>query len=258
MLEKILGSKTRLAIFRQLFVAERPVMRPRDEARQLRPHLRVDAYPVLRQDADMLAEPVRLDGDIALQRLGDLIQYRPHIQVQGRALVVGQQLAGETEAEGLLAADSHRRQRVGLVGQPEPVPGVVVGQRGAFLISQEVQVPRHRAARDLELVHEVRAVGQRAGIGALAHHLDHAPDAVVLRSETRFHFSQSFFRGVPLNDTPSFIHWSAWWSKSIVRADPRHRPCGNASRSILTGFWTPTEATGSDMVTTVNYHSSGR
>lgn len=32
MLDKILGSKTRLAIFRQLFVAERPVMRPRDLA----------------------------------------------------------------------------------------------------------------------------------------------------------------------------------------------------------------------------------
>jgi len=161
----------------------------------------------------MLAEPVRLDGDIALQRLGDLIQYRAHVQVQGRALVMGQQLAGETEAERFLAADPHRRQRVGFVGQPEPVPGVVVRQRGAFLISQEVQVTRHGTPRHLELVHEVAAVGQRAGLGALAHHLDHAPDAIILRPGTRLHFSQTFFMGMPLDDTPSFIHWSAWWIK---------------------------------------------
>lgn len=89
--------------------------------RQFRPHLGIDPHPVLGQDADVFAEPVRLDGDVALQRLGDLAQYRPHIQVQRRALVVGQEFARETEAEGLLAADSHRRQRVGLVGQPEPV-----------------------------------------------------------------------------------------------------------------------------------------
>jgi len=60
---------------------------------------------------------------------------------------VGKQLAGEAEAEGLLAADAYRRQRVGLVCQVEPVPGVVIGQGGAFFVAQEVQVARHGAAK---------------------------------------------------------------------------------------------------------------
>ena len=43
-----------------------------DVARHLRPHFRVDPYAVFGQDADVLAQPVRLDGDVALQRIGDL------------------------------------------------------------------------------------------------------------------------------------------------------------------------------------------
>jgi len=46
---------------------------------------------------------------------------------------VGQQLAGEGEAERFPAADGGRRQGVGLVREPEPVPGIVVGQWGPFL-----------------------------------------------------------------------------------------------------------------------------
>jgi hypothetical protein len=71
---------------------------------------------------------------------------------------MGQQLAGEAEAEGFFSADSHRRERVGLVREPEPVPRIVVGQRGAFFLAQEVQVPRHGAARHLELLDEVATV----------------------------------------------------------------------------------------------------
>jgi hypothetical protein len=67
------------------------------------------------------------------------------------------------------------------------VPGVVVGQRGTFFVAQEVQVARHGAARHLELLHEVAAVRQIAGLGAFAHHLDHAPNAVILRPGTRLH-----------------------------------------------------------------------
>jgi prepilin-type N-terminal cleavage/methylation domain-containing protein len=43
-----------------------------------------------------------------------------------------------------------------------------------------------------------------------------------------------------IDDTPHCLHWSAWWSKSIVRADPRHRHSGSASTTILTRFWTLT------------------
>ncbi len=49
---------------------------PLDEVRQLRPDLGIDPHPVLWQDADMFAEPVRFDGDVALQRLGNLVQDR--------------------------------------------------------------------------------------------------------------------------------------------------------------------------------------
>ncbi len=112
-----------------------------NEARQLCPHLGIDPHLVLGQDADVLTQPIGLDRDIALQRLGDLVQHRAHVEVQRRSLVVDQQLAGKGEAEGLLPADSHRRQRVGFVGQPEPVPGVVVLQRGTLLVTQKVQIP---------------------------------------------------------------------------------------------------------------------
>ena len=64
---------------------------------------------------------------------GQAVGEERHVEVQGRALVVGEQLAGEAEAERFFAADSHRRQRVGLVRQPEPVPRVVIGERGALL-----------------------------------------------------------------------------------------------------------------------------
>jgi len=87
---------------------------------------------------------------------------------------------GEAEAERLLAADPHRRQRVGLVRQPEPVPGVVVGQRGAFFVTQEVEVPCHRAPGYTELGHKVRAVDQFPAGHAFPDHLEHAPDAVIL------------------------------------------------------------------------------
>jgi hypothetical protein len=43
-----------------------------DVARHLRPHLRVDPHAVFGQHADMLAQPFRLDADVALQRLGIL------------------------------------------------------------------------------------------------------------------------------------------------------------------------------------------
>ncbi len=138
--------------------------------------------------ADLLAEPARLEGDLALQRLGDLVQDRAHVEVQGRALVVvGQKLAARAKLYASLRLILTRRQGVGLVGEPEPMAGVVVGQRSALLVEREVQVSGHRAAPHLKLPHEVAAVRQIAGLGAFAHHLDHAPDAVVLRSGTRLH-----------------------------------------------------------------------
>jgi len=39
---------------------------------------------------------------------------------------------------------------------------------------------------------------------------------------------------MPLDDTPSFLQWAAWWSKSIVRAGPDSRRCGSAYRGIST------------------------
>ncbi len=87
----------------------------------------------------------------------------------------------------------------GLVGQPEAVPGLVVLQRGALLVAQEIQVSGDGAPRDAELAHEVPAVRQVAGFRALAHHLDHAPDAVVLRAGAGLHFSRIFFGAVPLD-----------------------------------------------------------
>jgi hypothetical protein len=45
-----------------------------DEARDLRPDFRVDPDAVLGHDPDVFAEPVGLDRNVALQRLGDLIQ----------------------------------------------------------------------------------------------------------------------------------------------------------------------------------------
>ena len=68
------------------------------------------------------------------------------------------------------------------------MPRFVVGQRGVLLVPQEIQIPRHRAARHLELPHEVAAVGQIAGFGAFAHHLHHAADSVMLGSILCAHF----------------------------------------------------------------------
>ena len=97
---------------------------------------------------------------------------------------------------------------IGLVGQPEAVPGLVVLQRGAHLVAQEIQVSGDGAPRDAELAHEVPAVGQAPGFRALAHHLDHAPDAVVLRAGAGLHFSRIFgifFGAVPLDGTGCFF-----------------------------------------------------
>ncbi len=95
---------------------------------------------------------------------------------------MGQELAGETEAEGFAPADRHRRQGVGFIGEIIPVPGGVVFEGGPFFVPQEIQVSRHRAPGDAKLFHEVRAVGRMAAPRALPHHLDHAPNSVILRS----------------------------------------------------------------------------
>ena len=79
------------------------------------------------------------------------------------------------------------------------------------------------APRDADLAHEVPAVGQAAGFRALAHHLDHAPDAVVLRAGAGLHFSRIFFGAVPLDGTGCFT-LAAWWSKSTVAESQRLRP----------------------------------
>jgi hypothetical protein len=71
------------------------------------------------------------------------------------------------------ARDRHGRQGVGLVGEPEPVPGIVIFQRRALLVTQEVQVAGNGATRDAELGREVRAVGRFADASPLSHHLDH-------------------------------------------------------------------------------------
>ena len=102
---------------------------------QLRPHLGINPHPVFGQDADAFAEPRGLNGDVALQRLGNFIQDRAHVQVQGCPLIVGEQFTRKRETERLPAADSYRWQGVSLVGQLEAVPGVVVRQRGAFLVT---------------------------------------------------------------------------------------------------------------------------
>jgi len=90
------------------------------------------------------------------------------------------------------------------------------------------------------------------GLGTLAHHLDDAPDAVGLRPGTRLHRVETFFWGMPLDDAPSFLHWSAWWShsalsswpkgESIVRAGPGSRRSGSACRGISTRSWTCTRS----------------
>jgi hypothetical protein len=57
---------------------------------------------------------------------------------------------------------------------------LIVRQRRARLVAQEVQIPRHRAARDAKLGHEVRASGRFPAARTLPDHLDHAPDSVIL------------------------------------------------------------------------------
>lgn len=51
------------------------------------------------------------------------------------------QIDGIHVRERLAAADPHRRQRVNLIGQPESVPGVVVGQGRAPLIAPAREPP---------------------------------------------------------------------------------------------------------------------
>ena len=133
--------------------------------------------------------PARTENHPA-PRSSPLAVYRVH-----RGLTVGQQFAGEGEAERLPPADRYGRQSVSLVRQPESVPNVVVFQRGAFLVTQKVQVPGHRAPGDAELGHEIGAVGRFPACASLPDHLDHAPDAVVLRSRCRLHFPPIFLRG---------------------------------------------------------------
>ncbi len=78
------------------------------------PQFLIDPDPVLRQHVDMFAQPLGLQSHFTLQRIRDFVQHRFHIQVQRGAFVVGQEFPGQAEAEGLPAADVHRRQRVGL------------------------------------------------------------------------------------------------------------------------------------------------
>ena len=91
-----------------------------------------------------------------------------------------QQFAGKGKAERFPATDRDRRQGVGFVRQPEAVPGAVVGQRGAFFVAQEVDIPSHRAPGDAEFGHKVRAVDQFPAGHAFPDHLEHTPDTVIL------------------------------------------------------------------------------
>jgi hypothetical protein len=52
---------------------------------------------------------------------------------------MGQQFAGQAEAERLPSTDRHWRQGIGFVREAEPVLGVVVLQGRAFLVAQEVK-----------------------------------------------------------------------------------------------------------------------
>ena len=45
---------------------------------------------ILCENADMIAQPPRLDGDIAFQRFADLIHDRTHLQMQGSSFIVGE------------------------------------------------------------------------------------------------------------------------------------------------------------------------
>jgi hypothetical protein len=48
-------------------------------------------------------------------------------------------------------------------------------------IPQKVQIARHGAPGHAELSHEVGAIGRIPTGGTIPHHLDHAPDPVILR-----------------------------------------------------------------------------
>ena len=76
---------------------------------------------------------------------------------------------------------------------------------GTFLVPQDIQVARNRVAGDAELLHEVHAVGRIPFGGAFPHHLDHPPNAVILRSRTCLHFFHLLLGGMPLDDTPSLL-----------------------------------------------------
>ena len=51
------------------------------------------------------------------------------------------------------------------------------------------------ATRDAELGREVRAVGRFAAARPLSHHLDHAPNAVILGPRSCLHLFSNYFRG---------------------------------------------------------------
>ena len=63
---------------------------PLDKTHHAPPQLRIDPNPVLRKHVHMLAEPVRLQGHLAFQRLRDFVQHRLHVQMQRGAFVVRQ------------------------------------------------------------------------------------------------------------------------------------------------------------------------
>ena len=90
-----------------------------------------------------------------------------------------QHLAGQAEAEDLSAAEVHRGQVVGGVGEAVAVPRWLVSDRGAFLVAQEIEVAGERARAHLQLPAEVAAVGQPSAGHAFPHHRDDAAQAVI-------------------------------------------------------------------------------
>ena len=112
---------------------------------------------------------------------------------------------------------------------------IETGTRAGCRRTPAGHAPRHAESPDpappcgagyAKLLHEVAAVGKIPALRAFTHHLNDAPDAVILRSGTYLHFLKTFFRGVPLDDTPSLLHSAVWWSKFIVPGSPSPRRSG--------------------------------
>ena len=128
---------------------------------------------------------------------------------------------------------------------------IETGTRAGCRRTPAGHAPRHAESPDpappcgagyAKLLHEVAAVGKIPALRAFTHHLNDAPDAVILRSGTYLHFLKTFFRGVPLDDTPSLLHSAVWWSKFIVPGSPSPRRSGSASRGISTRSWRATRS----------------